>query len=183
LQLSREELRKSSEALQEQAKTAERQRFETTFFQLLTMFNEIVKNFYFTENIRGRLFIVHLYKENFVNNPQMNASANIETINMVYEKSYNGFGYLLSGYFRSIYNILAFIDKSDFSFPEKQFYSDLLRAQLSKWELGLLFYVCLVTSGYKYENLPELVKRFNLLEYLEDSSIIPEHRELLEIIP
>jgi len=179
LKLSRKELRKSSEALQAQVKTVERQRFETTFFQLLTMFNEIVKDFS-VNNFKGRPCIVKLYTEHFAKNFPINESANIETINRAYEVFYNGYGYLLSGYFRSIYNILEFIDKSYFSFPEKQFYSNLLRAQLSKNELGLLFYVCLITSEYKYENLSGLVKKYNLLEYLEDSSIIPAHRELME---
>lgn len=185
LKLSRKELRKSSGALQAQVKTVERQRFETTFFQLLTMFNEIVKDLDFNDQLKGRRLLVKLYADNFLLNNKMNhPPADIEKINDIFKQFYNGYGYLLSGYFRTLYNILEFVDKSDFSLPEKQFYSDLLRAQLSKYELGLLFYVCLITSEYKYENLLGLVKKYNLLEYLEDSSIVPAHRELMEhIIP
>ncbi|MCX7099276.1 MAG: hypothetical protein NTV43_15365 [Methylococcales bacterium] len=184
LQLSREELRKSSEALQSQVKTVERQRFETTFFQLLTLFNDVVKDIYFTDEIRSRHFITDLYTENFQKNHLMGQeSLEIETLNEVYNAFYNGYGYLLSGYFRTLYNALYFVDNSEFSLPEKQFYSNLVRAQLSMYELSLLFYVCLLTSEYKYENLLVLVKKYKLLEYLDDNSLAnPVHRKLMEQI-
>ena len=129
LLLSREELRKSSEALQAQVKTAERQRFETTFFQLLAMFNEIVKDLDLYDEIKGRHTLTNLYRDSFLLNQQLNSqSENIKKINDFYKGFYNGYGYLLTGYFRTLCNILDFVDKSEFSLSEKQFYSNLLRA-------------------------------------------------------
>lgn len=194
LQLSREELRKSSEALQSQVKTVERQRFETTFFQLLTLFNDVVQNLYFNDKCRGRYFIAHLYRESFLKELQRSQETklrgipsieplNIEMLNRGYKEFYNSNGSSLSGYFRTLYNVLDFVDNSEFSLPEKQFYSKLVRAQLSMYELSLLFYVCLLTSEYKYENLVGLVKKYKLLEYLDDNSLgNPAHRKLMDQI-
>jgi hypothetical protein len=188
LQLSRKELRKSSEALQAQVKTIERQRFENTFFQLLAMFNEIIEGLDWSytsvngvKELKGRRVLEKLYIDSFLSDVSKKLTIEeIAKINLFYKKFSDGNGYKFSSYFRTLYSILDFVDKSDFTLLEKQFYSNLLRAKLSKYELGLLFYVCLVTSEYKYANLSVLVEKYNLLEYLEDSSIVPAHRELME---
>jgi hypothetical protein len=73
-------------------------------------------------------------------------------------------------YFRNIYQILKFVDES--SVDNKRFYTNLLRAQLSSHELGLLFYNCLSKLGA--EKFKPLLERYAFLEHLPRYSVITE---------
>lgn len=84
-------------------------------------------------------------------------------------------------YFRTLYNIVKFIDES--TVRNKQTYTNLLRAQLSSNELLLLFYNCLSEKGNR--KFKPLVERYALLENMPDNkllsdkfNIIPSHRTL-----
>lgn len=179
LQRSREELKKSSDALQSQVITAEKQRFETTFFQLLSLFNGIVRDLNFDNNIEGRNFVGHLYIS-FQEHIQLKKASDIESINIEYGEFYNQYGYVLASYFRTLYSIIKFVDNSELSDEETIFYNNLVRAQLSKYELGLLFYNCLLYENAKFL---QLVKKYDLLECLEDSTLAdPAHRALLNSV-
>lgn len=114
LLLSREELKKSSDALQSQVITAEKQRFETTFFQLLSLFIGIVRDLNFDNNIEGRNFVVHLYIS-FQEHIQLKKASDIENINIAYGEFYNQYGYVLVSYFRTLYSIIKFVDNSELS--------------------------------------------------------------------
>ncbi len=182
LQLSREELKKSSDALQSQVITAEKQRFETTFFQLLTLFNGIVRDLKINNDIEGRICVVNLYVDlqKLLRN---NKARDIEGINIAYGEFYNVHGYVLASYFRTLYSIIKFVDNSELMDEVKKFYNNLLRAQLSKYELGLLFYICLLSPKYEYGTFLPLVKKYDLLEYLEDSTLAdPTHRALMNSV-
>ena len=63
-------------------------------------------------------------------------------------------------YFRSLYNIVKFVDKSDIK--DKKIYTNLLRAQLSSNELKLLLYNCLSSLGK--EKFKPLVEKYSLLK-------------------
>lgn len=65
-------------------------------------------------------------------------------------------------YFRNIYQVLKFIDTSELE--QKQFYANLLRAQLSSDELALLFYNCLSHIGN--EKFKPLLEKYAVLEHL-----------------
>ena len=102
-----------------------------------------------------------------------------EAIDIEYNKFYELYGHLLGHYFRTIYNIVKFVDSSALSEEQKMFYTNLVRAQLSKYELGLLFYNCLSRYGRK-RFLPLIIK-YRLLKHLEDAVLgDPGHRKLIE---
>lgn len=82
------------------------------------------------------------------------------------------FGAELGQYFRTIYNILKLIDGNELSINKKM-YTNLLRAQLSRYELSLLFYNCLSTFGE--EKMMPLVKKYKLLKHLEVSTLPSEN--------
>lgn len=179
LQLSREELKKSSEALQSQVITAEKQRFETTFFQLLSLFNGVVRDLKLNNEIYGRNSIGHLH-ENLQKCIRRKMALEIESINTAYGDFYNQYGYMLASYFRNLYSIIKFVDNSELSDEEKKFYTNLVRAQLSKFELGSLFYNCLLDENAKFLHL---VKKYDLLECLEDTTLAdPAHRALFNSV-
>ena len=83
-------------------------------------------------------------------------------------------------YFRHLYRIVRFVDDYDpmlLNDKGKYIYLSLLRAQLSKEELLMLFYNCL--SDYGKEKFKPLVEKYALLKnYRQDSLINPEHANL-----
>lgn len=80
---------------------------------------------------------------------------------------------ILGHYFRHLFNMVNFIDKSDFTdkYDKKEFYVKLIRSQLSDYEQILLYYNSLSTLGYDW-NLPLGEKK------IKDMSLIGKYRLL-----
>lgn len=96
----------------------------------------------------------------------------------------NGYNYMfenedlsfLDSYFRHLYRIVKFVDecpvldRTDRSkYDERYKYICFLRAQLSDYELGLLFYNCLSENGI--DNFKPLVERYALFNNLRDKML------------
>ena len=209
---STEHLKASSEALKTQNEVLTKQQFEATFFQMLALFNAIVKDLQITRdknNFQGRLAIVKIYsklKEEYLSNADKNdikfnnnepetigglgnsaynkfryENASLtEAINAEYKLFYDKNNYLLGIYFRTLYSVIKFIDNGSLNNEDKKFYSNIVRAQLSEHELALLFYNCLCLGDYERGKFLPLVKKYDLLEYLDNKFLAnPEHRQLL----
>jgi hypothetical protein len=71
-------------------------------------------------------------------------------------------------YFRNLYNIVKFVDRSDVA--DKQFYTNFVRAQLSSHELLLLFYNCATSLGD--EKFKPLVERYAFLKHMPEALLI-----------
>ena len=87
---------------------------------------------------------------------------------------------LLGRYFRNLYNVVKFVDQSEFpkEFGAKKFYTNLIRAQLSSNELGLLFYNCLSDRGAEFK---KLVEKYALLKDMDFKVLInEEHKNLYD---
>lgn len=63
-------------------------------------------------------------------------------------------------YFRNLYHIVKFVDNSDLE--NKKTYTNFVRAQLSSFELVLIFYNCLSDKGS--EKFKPLVEEYSLLK-------------------
>lgn len=101
----------------------------------------------------------------------MNQNENVlEKLNDVYLERYKGFQADVGHYFRNLYNIVKFVKNSEFE--EKKLYTNMIRAQLSSFELGLLFYNCLSEMGK--EKFKPLVEEFGLLKNLDKTILISE---------
>jgi hypothetical protein len=186
LRLSREEMRRSADALSEQSKDLKQQTFERTFFELLRLYNEIVDGFIVKRNhlmnrvlghpedppdmgrdalldycdqFKGRLF------SHMGSNP---GEEPLEAINNVWLEFYKDRQNQLGHYFRSLYNILKFVDQS--KIENKKFYTDLLRAQLSSPELLIIFYNA--NSKMGREKLLPLLDKYNLLKHLDKGELM-----------
>lgn len=207
LSLTREEIKKSTEALQEQAQTQSRQRFEGTFFQLLSLHQEIVKS-------------IDLY-----NSDTKHSMSGRDCFSVFYERFKKQFNttlyYLINpsektpGLALDIYNLpsdkvkefqpkietinsayLEFYDKNQAEIghyfrslyniakfihtsdiEDKRLYSNLLRAQLSVNEMALIFYNCLSDLGC--EKFKPLIEEYALLKGIPLKLLINglEHRK------
>lgn len=173
LKLSRKELRNSSNALKAQNGTLIIQNFESSFFQMLRLHNDIVNSIDFvnistTITTSGRdcfpVMVDRLkgYLKSFQNNRQI--------VEKYYEDFYKQHQGELGHYFRYLYNIFKFIDNSNIE--NKKFYSNLVRAQLSNHELVILFYNCF--SKYGNNKFLPLAKKYSLFKNMPTSILIQE---------
>jgi uncharacterized membrane protein len=187
LRNSSEQLKKSAKALEYQNNVLKKQSFESTFFQLLRLYNEIVDELKVSSSSHGPTSIVTkinhenraaleylgiVLKEKYIENVRRgdyHGVSEVEAIDEEYEKFYAKYGQYLGHYFRTMYNILKFIDLTDIPESEKQVYSNFLRAQLSKHELALLLYNCI--SRYGRKKMLPLVRKFNVIKHIEEDSI------------
>ena len=189
LQLQRQELvatRKELEGqklqLEIQNKTLTKQNFEDTFFQLLRLHNEILNAMDLqdgSEKYQGRDCITRLYdlfKNSYGDhNYRYPDRTHLEKIRGAYNDFFRKHQSDLGHYFRTLYNIVKFVSRSDV--PDKRFYTNLVRAQLSNYELVLLFYNCLSDLGR--DKFKPLVEEFALLKNMpKDLLRQPDHAPL-----
>lgn len=86
------------------------------------------------------------------------------------------YGSELHHYFRNMYYVVDYIDNAEgISDTEKRFYASLFRAQLSSYEIALLFYNGITEIGE--EKFKRLIERYSLLRNLDlDLLFSVEHR-------
>lgn len=187
LRESSEQIHKSQAVLERQVAVLARQNFESTFFHMLSLYNELAQHFRIerigpTEYVadgtsrycEGRESFQRLqellcegYIEKVNRGDFLVSKSKSEAIDIEYRKFYAVYGSLVGHYFRTIYNIIKFVDRADID--DKKFYTNLLRSQLSKYELALLFYNSL--SAYGRQKLLPLIIKYDLLKHLEVSAL------------
>lgn len=167
LELTREELRGQKEQLEVQNQTLKKQNFEGTFFQLLRVQNEIVNSMKMNtahEPISGRACFKECYnglidKWTRINQVETNESRVLEIINTAYLEFPQRNQIDTDLYFRNLFQVIAFVDRSEI--PDKNVYTNFVCAQLSNYELALLFYYCLSNQG-----------NFNLKQFVEEYALL-----------
>jgi hypothetical protein len=98
----------------------------------------------------------------------------MNTILNAYELTFEQYQGDLSHYFRTLYTILRYIDES--SIEDKKKYIRILRAQLSAYELSLLFYNCLSSHGK--DNHKPLLERYAILKNVNTNLLIKSYHVL-----
>lgn len=192
LSLTREELSGQKEELKAQNQTLRIQRFENTFFNMLQILESCREDISCKVRrseppLQGRNAIERMYKilseTSFYDEIKESHSSyyalseeclTVEGINKYYLRFYELYGDELGQYFRTLYNIIKLIDRSAPD-DDKSTYSNLLRAQLSRNELLLLFYNCLSDLGQKMQ---PLVKKYQILKHMEATLLIAEHKDI-----
>jgi Putative phage abortive infection protein len=186
LELTRNEVRGQKEQLEAQNLTLKQQRFENTFFSLLNLFIGVVSSMEVTTvtegrpaTFKGRECFTALYNELQRQYTNDQHATTITDSKALCVDAYNHFAdyrqMAVGHYFRTLYNIVKFIDRSPVE--DKQTYINILRAQLSSSELNLLFYNCL--SDYGSRKFKPYVEQFGLLENMMLSNLIrQDHKSL-----
>ena len=182
---TREELKGQREEFEEQNKTMKRQRFENTFFNMLSLQQEIVANLSFdkvhkvfdfnmqTQDVQRTSYIGRtLFREMYLN----------LTVSIDNNHSYQGvrgaiqandlgvYSYIptttrFDHYFRHLYRIFKYVDSSDLITNDERYdYACIVRSQLSDYELVMLFYNCLTTNGR--EKFKPLIEKYTIFNNL-----------------
>ena len=197
---TREELKGQREEFEEQNKTMKRQRFENTFFNMLSLQQEIVANISFDEvktifdfnahtqdeqrtSYNGRALFRELYLNLKVSIDKKHSYQGVK--DAIKANNYGVYSYIsattrFDHYFRHLYRIFKYVDTSDLIPDDERYeYTCIVRSQLSDYELVMLFYNCLTANGKaKFKPLIERYSIFNNLriELLADI----EHKKLYD---
>lgn len=186
LQLTREEIKNTTEELKgqkeevrEQNKTLRQQRFETTFFNMPTLHQEIVNNLsleiiYNKDNNRekvltqtGRQVFTQVYQNSHYINRRPVLSIKGIILNTGKLSSFNSHQSIstFDHYFRNLYEIINFVDTTILiEEQQKCSYIYILRAVLSNCELAMLFYHGL--AGEKSKKIKPLLEKYSIFENL-----------------
>lgn len=181
LNLQRKEMARQCEEFEKENETLKYQRFENTFFNMLSQFQEVVNNLSVTARVKGenvdfvgREVFQTLFEKAtiYVPNPQKNGEwvGNRGMIGVL--KNHGLDGYMHSEeptqfdhYFRLLYRILKFVRTSPLitRFEDEYEYTSILRATLSRYELVWLYYNGLT---YGQNKLKPLIERYAMLKNL-----------------
>lgn len=163
---------KQQEQLTLQNEETKKQIFESTFFQLLRLLTDLTTGMDIQRVDRitkGKdVFPVFLKKLRTEYVRDGAVLYDREIFQGAYERFYRQNNSELGHYFRTVYNIVKFVDKSKIG--EKKFYTNILRAQLSDAEVALLFHNGL--SPYGSEKFKPLMERYGLLKNVTDQDLL-----------
>lgn len=179
LQQTREELKGQREEFEEQNKTLKRQRFENTFFNMLSLQQEITNNLFYQyeKEIDGHINLCtykgrEIFKEIY-------EFAQFTYDGLIYPKNAglklilekNGYTAYTAvsetnrfdHYFRHLYRIFKYVDTTDLISDEERYeYACIVRSQLSDYELIMLFFNGLSDNGK--EKFKPLIEKYAILK-------------------
>ncbi len=195
LRLQRVTLQEQRDEFIESTRILQFQKFDSTFFNLLNQHNEIVNAITVTSatapprTVTGRECFATLYNyvwgyitrvgasQGGVPNRDLDLERTLDHYQDWWEREEPRAGH----YFRNLYNLIKLIDRNDnMMYEEKKTYTNIVRAQLSSYELLLLFYNCL--SSYGSEKFKPLVEKYHLLKTVPGDKLINErHRDAYDL--
>lgn len=185
LKLQRKELNEQKLEFREQNKTLKRQRFENTFFNMLSLQQEIVANISFDEVKTIFDFNAHTQDEqrtsyngrSLFREMYLNLKVSIDKKQFyqgvkgaIQANNYSVYSYIsattrFDHYFRHLYRIFKYVDTSDLITEDERYdYACIIRSQLSDYELVMLFYNCLTTNGR--EKFKPLIEKYTIFNNL-----------------
>ena len=157
LWLQRGEIRETRNEFIQQNKTMKLQRFENTFFQMISLHNKISDNIVITiysPEVRWRSRVFQYIVD------QLHKIHTANGINFI-KILYSNIWWIdeLSHYFRNLFQIFKLIDESGFTDNDKLFYSNLLVAQLSGNEL-----IVLLINSMSFPKSEYLTKKYKVYD-------------------
>jgi hypothetical protein len=174
LELQRVELRGQREQMEAHNRALLKQNFESTFFQLLRLHTEITRAVDITNvnpPIIGRECFEKFNQEFRDYHRQTPVTLSAEArVDAAYDAFYEAWQSDVGHYFRSLYNLIKFVHRS--AEADKHFYTSLVRAQLSTYELTMIFYNCISHKGR--EHFKPLVNEYGLLKALPPALIVDQ---------
>ena len=196
LKLQREEISQTNKELaaqkkefEEQNKTLKVQRFENTLFNLLAMQQRIVEGLIFlpydgadtTPPTKGISIFDMFYNKKTVRFKYLNENA-IYGIKDLIRCKKNIYVYrdvrdisILDSYFRHLYRIFKYIDESSLIEDNERYeYTCIVRAQLSDYELLMLFYNALANDDNGESKFKRLIEKYAIFNNLRQELLANE---------
>jgi hypothetical protein len=185
LKLQRDELRLTRQEFEKQNTTLKKQNFESTFFQMVRLHHEIVGSIKLVSihnQPEGRDCFQAFYHELHDHHRKLQSTpkgaqkeSKDELIEAAFDLLWGKYQGILGHYFRNLYTLFKFVKASDVE--DRRLYSNIVRAQLSDYELIILFYNCL--SKFGKEKFKPMAEEFALFDNLpKEKLFIEEHKSL-----
>lgn len=180
LEEARGEFRGQKEALEKQQDEMKNQSFDNKFFQMLHLFNSIINSLIYLGNFHpskgqyrkeGREVFKDLKRILEEEIKEVN-DFNEFTIN--FKNFNNGHDTSFKYYFINLYQILKYIDNENTDIDRAKRYTNIVRAQLSKNELILLFYNAAGVEEFSGNNYKGLVEKYSFFEHLRYEDLKPK---------
>src|SRR5258706_9639542 len=163
----------------------ERQSFESMFFQLLNQFREVASGVRFGKDpgqgdAVGRAAFALIFDVLRNRYFQLPLPPNTRPDQVVVAESYRDVYKLtepeLGPYFRCLYHVFRFIEEGPLNEKQKAVYASIARAQLSKYEVLVLFYTGTWGEGRKFRTL---IGRFGILKHVASAELlVPQHMDV-----
>lgn len=196
LKLQRIELKDTRRELAGQNETMRRQRFENTFFQMLSLQEDIVKDLYLSYTVKTSICRRGNNGSEFEIKDEQRQCIGREIFRFTFDGSYEYQGMRsviqadsfeegmenyansviptnFDHYFRHLYRIIKFVNETTL-LPEKYdvrySYISMVRGQLSRYELIWLFYNGL--SEYGVEKFKPLIEKYALLKNIRGNFLV-----------
>lgn len=195
LKNQRQDLKDQRIEFQTQNETLKLQRFENTFFNMLSLHHEIVSGMSLSYPFRGgidracgREVFSAIYRNIDINlagglsysglKDFLNDQSQLDPdVNIVARYDSTREARLLDHYFTNFCQTLEYIDESPLiSGEERVLYSKVLRSQLSDDELNVMFYFCLSSRG---ASLKKLVEKYSIFANLQVFNLASRRHEKL----
>lgn len=171
MSLQKKDLQSSINQMAEQSRLLRIQGFENTFFNMVNLHNEIVKKIKdrdVPKDLYGkeifRVFYAILKQAYTSKKEEISEKGlkleEIQCVRMAYDDFIKGREAELEHYFRSLYSILKYIDNSNLENQEKVPYVEIIKAQLSSFELIILFYHGISMNG---EGILILIQKYRIV--------------------
>lgn len=179
LEHTRNELNAQKLEFQEQNKTMKRQRFENTFFNMLSLQQEIVANFSCVNNkYNGREVFKHIYINAVISYRGRNNGIKV----ILKKYGLTAYSDILEitrfdHYFRHLYHIFKYINESDLIEDKERYeYASMVCSQLSDYELVMLFYNCLAQkdNGVEENKFKSLIEKYAIFNNLRKDLLAKE---------
>jgi len=184
LQHSLEEMRETRNEIKEQGRTMALQRFESTFFNMLNLHNDIVKSLSLRDDektITGRetfMVLFNRFDTNYkfqVVKEEVRNKPYIEQLQHVYDIVYKNLEHRFGHYYGNLDRVLNIIDRANLTQEEKNDYIGILRAQLTSFEVTLLLYYGLSNHG---QSLLQLMQKYDFLGEIEAGQLIAPDQDI-----
>ena len=161
--------------LSNQKSDEEVERTERTFFELIKLHHELVNGSTLRRNggsyMHGRRCFTEAKRQLGIEFGKVAGIETYSTAKETYENFYDKHhNTTLGHYFRNLYHIVSYVDRSALDIKSKRRLIKFLRAQLSNPELELLFYNGV--SMYGTESFFPLIVKYAFIEPLHDESML-----------
>lgn len=150
------QLEAQEKQIRDQKYQAMKQSFENTFFQLISLHNNIVNDIEISQQQGREAFrffynkFCSIFRESFgeyITSDHPYPYRRHE-INQTYSKFYDEYQIFVGQYYDNLYIIIKLVHETEFRDDnERKIYFDIIRAQLSTFELIMLLYTALSESG------------------------------------
>lgn len=177
---TRKDINRQTKEFESQTDALKKQVFENTFFQMLTVLKDNAGSVYYNRHHDDGESYVTLtgkvaFKDIFSNLEfnvifEMGKGGNLlESVRRAYASFDLSYSASIGPYCRSLYQILKLVDDSSMSDEDKKTYSNIIRAQLSLYEIAIVFFCGL--SVYGDGTFKRYLENYEFFEHLSIHTI------------